>query len=103
MFGVCEIIQASPSGPATMKWKLHGTTGAGKEPAIVRLGRLSKIFEGVLKEVCANLDPGRLYWPSSPHGGLPDDPEFIKERRHAWNVGMQRPHLLPTRKSFLAL
>ena len=46
-----------------------------------------KIFEGVLKEVCGNLDPGRLYWPSSPHGGLPDDPNSLKSGdTHSWKV-----------------
>src|SRR5258705_1098982 len=37
-----------------------------------------KIFHGVLPEVCAALDPSRPYWPSSPHGGLPDDPNSLK-------------------------
>ena len=46
-----------------------------------------KIFEGVLKETCASLDPGRLYWPSSPHGGLPDDPNSLKSGdTHSWKV-----------------
>jgi beta-mannosidase len=46
-----------------------------------------KIFDGVLKEVCADLDPGRLYWPSSPHGGLPDDPNSLKSGdTHSWKV-----------------
>ncbi len=46
-----------------------------------------KIFDGVLKEVCAELDPGRLYWPSSPHGGLPDDPNSLKSGdTHSWKV-----------------
>ena len=46
-----------------------------------------KIFDGVLKETCAKLDPGRLYWPSSPHGGLPDDPNSLKSGdTHSWKV-----------------
>jgi beta-mannosidase len=46
-----------------------------------------KIFDGVLKEVCANLDPDRLYWPSSPHGGLADDPNSLKSGdTHSWKV-----------------
>ena len=46
-----------------------------------------KIFDGVLKEVCATLDPGRLYWPSSPHGGFPDDPNSLKSGdTHSWKV-----------------
>lgn len=46
-----------------------------------------KIFDGVLKETCATLDPGRLYWPSSPHGGLADDPNSLKSGdTHSWKV-----------------
>jgi beta-mannosidase len=46
-----------------------------------------KIFDGVLKETCAKLDPGRLYWPSSPHGGLTDDPNSLKSGdTHSWKV-----------------
>jgi beta-mannosidase len=46
-----------------------------------------KIFEGVLREVCGNLDPNRLYWPSSPHGGLPDDPHSLTSGdTHSWKV-----------------
>jgi beta-mannosidase len=46
-----------------------------------------KIFDGVLKEVCGSLDPERLYWPSSPHGGLPDDPNSLKSGdTHSWKV-----------------
>jgi len=46
-----------------------------------------RIFDGVLKEVCAALDPGRLYWPSSPHGGLADDPNSVKSGdTHSWKV-----------------
>src|SRR4030095_12004516 len=46
-----------------------------------------KIFDGVLKETCARLDPGRFYWPSSPHGGLPDDPNSTKSGdAHYWQV-----------------
>src|SRR6185369_4990254 len=44
-----------------------------------------KIFDGVLKEVCGTLDPHRLYWPSSPHGGLPDDLNSLKSGdTHSW-------------------
>ena len=46
-----------------------------------------KIFDGVLKEVCGTLDPSRLYWPSSPHGGLPDDLNSEKSGdTHSWKV-----------------
>lgn len=46
-----------------------------------------KIFEGVLREVCASFDPSRPYWPSSPHGGLDDDPNSSRSGDvHFWNV-----------------
>jgi beta-mannosidase len=47
----------------------------------------SKIFTGVIKEVCATLDPSRTYWPSSPHGGLADDPDSLRSGdTHFWRV-----------------
>ena len=46
-----------------------------------------KIFHGVLQEVCAEYDPSRVYWPSSPHGGLDDDPDSIRSGDvHFWRV-----------------
>jgi beta-mannosidase len=46
-----------------------------------------KIFLGVLREVCATFDPSRPYWPSSPHGGLDDDPDSIRSGDlHFWRV-----------------
>jgi len=46
-----------------------------------------KIFLGVLREVCANYDPSRPYWPSSPHGGLDDDPDSLRSGDvHFWRV-----------------
>jgi beta-mannosidase len=46
-----------------------------------------KIFHGVLPEVCAALDPSRPYWPSSPHGGLADDPNSLRSGdTHFWGV-----------------
>jgi beta-mannosidase len=46
-----------------------------------------KIFHGVLQEVCAAFDPSRTYWPSSPHGGLDDDPDSIRSGDvHFWRV-----------------
>src|SRR5258705_2335264 len=46
-----------------------------------------KIFNGVLPEVCAALDPSRPYWPTSPHGGLPDDPNSLRSGdTHYWQV-----------------
>jgi beta-mannosidase len=46
-----------------------------------------KIFLGVLQEVTANFDPSRPYWPSSPHGGLDDDPDSVRSGDlHFWRV-----------------
>lgn len=46
-----------------------------------------KVFHGVLPEVCAALDPTRPYWPSSPYGGLGDDPDSLKSGdMHFWQV-----------------
>ena len=46
-----------------------------------------KIFHGVLQEVTAQFDPSRTYWPSSPHGGLDDDPQSLRSGDvHFWQV-----------------
>jgi len=46
-----------------------------------------KIFHGVLQEVCDAYDPSRPYWPSSPHGGLEDDPDSKRSGDvHYWEV-----------------
>ncbi|HEU4711028.1 MAG TPA: glycoside hydrolase family 2 protein [Pyrinomonadaceae bacterium] len=46
-----------------------------------------KIFHGVLQEVCDAYDPSRPYWPSSPHGGLKDDPDSKRSGDvHYWEV-----------------
>ncbi len=43
------------------------------------------IYEQVLPEVCAALDPTRPYWRGSPYGG-PDANSRIEGDRHTWNV-----------------
>lgn len=46
-----------------------------------------KIFHDVLPEVCATFDPSRPYWPSSPRGGLEDDPDSQRSgTMHFWKV-----------------
>ena len=46
-----------------------------------------QIFLGVLQDVCAKFDASRPYWPSSPHGGLDDDPDSIRSGDlHFWRV-----------------
>jgi beta-mannosidase len=47
----------------------------------------TKIFAGVLQEVCAALDPKTPYWPSSPMSGMPDDPGSTRSGdMHFWQV-----------------
>jgi len=43
------------------------------------------IYEQLLPEVCAALDPGRPYWRASPYGG-PDANSRIEGDRHTWDV-----------------
>jgi len=43
------------------------------------------IYEGVLPEACAALDPGRPYWPGSPYGG-PDGNSQTEGDRHTWDI-----------------
>ncbi len=46
-----------------------------------------KIFHVVLPEVCAGLDPGRSYWPSSPSSDLEDDANSMTNGDvHYWDV-----------------
>lgn len=57
-----------------------------------------EIYERVLPEVCATIDPTRPYWPGSPYGGAdPNDPRVGD--RHTWDVwhGRMAPyHDYPT-------
>src|SRR5579859_2045262 len=43
------------------------------------------LYEQVLPEVCAALDPARPYWRASPYGG-PDANSRIEGDRHTWDV-----------------
>lgn len=43
------------------------------------------LYERVLPEVCATLDPTRPYWPGSPFGG-PDANDPTLGDRHTWDV-----------------
>jgi beta-mannosidase len=43
------------------------------------------LYEQVLPEVCAALDPARPYWRGSPYGGL-DANSRIEGDRHTWDV-----------------
>ncbi|MFC1493018.1 glycoside hydrolase family 2 protein [candidate division KSB1 bacterium] len=46
-----------------------------------------KIFHGVLPEVCAQYDPGRSYWPSSPSSDLEEDANSMSNGDvHYWDV-----------------
>lgn len=43
------------------------------------------IYENLLPEVCARLDPTRGYWPGSPYGGTSSGDPTIGDR-HTWDV-----------------
>ncbi|MBN2205910.1 MAG: glycoside hydrolase family 2 protein [Candidatus Aminicenantes bacterium] len=46
-----------------------------------------KIFDGILPEAVAALDPGRPYWPSSPHSTQTGDPRSERSGdMHVWTV-----------------
>ncbi len=44
-----------------------------------------QIYEHLLPEICADLDPSRPYWPGSPYGG-PDSSSQTIGDRHTWDV-----------------
>jgi beta-mannosidase len=48
------------------------------------------VYDEVLPEVCAGLDPTRPYWPSSPYGGEDPNSEELGNR-HAWEVNIINP------------
>ncbi len=51
------------------------------------------IYERLLPDVCAALDPARPYWPGSPYGGAdPNDP--ASGDRHTWDIwhGLVAPY-----------
>ncbi|HEX2911595.1 MAG TPA: glycoside hydrolase family 2 protein [Chloroflexia bacterium] len=55
------------------------------------------IYEHLLPEVCARLDPTRTYWPGSPYGGKTSGEPTIGDR-HTWDVwhgGMADYHDYP--------
>jgi beta-mannosidase len=43
------------------------------------------IYEKLLPEVCAKLDPSRFYWPGSPYGGPNSFDQTIGDR-HTWEI-----------------
>jgi len=43
------------------------------------------IYEGLLPEICARLDPTRPYWPGSPYGGADTNDQTVGDR-HTWDV-----------------
>ena len=53
------------------------------------MGRLLKIFHGILPKMCKDLDPERLYWPSSPGytTKIPDNNQIYGSGdNHYWGV-----------------
>ncbi|MBX0330738.1 glycoside hydrolase family 2 protein [Oscillochloris sp. ZM17-4] len=51
------------------------------------------IYEELLPEVCAQLDPARPYWPGSPYGGSSSADQTVGDR-HSWDVwhGQMAPY-----------
>jgi beta-mannosidase len=48
------------------------------------------IYEQLLPELCAELDPGRAYWPGSPYGGAPDNNnDRLEGDQHVWSIWHQ--------------
>jgi len=69
---------------------LHGAYASGGRGPQRCLG--DKLYDEVLPEVCARLDPTRPYWPSSPYGG--EDPNSeLEGDRHSWSVSIGAPTL----------
>jgi len=48
------------------------------------------LYDQVLPEVCARLDPTRPYWPSSPWGGEDPNSEGLGDRHH-WYINILNP------------
>jgi len=44
-----------------------------------------QIYERLLPQLCAELDPARPYWPGSPYGGLDASSQTVGDR-HTWDV-----------------
>jgi len=59
-----------------------GVSGLGIDPARFEA---RSIYEGLLPELCARLDPERLYWPGSPWGGATCGDPTVGDR-HSWEV-----------------
>jgi beta-mannosidase len=49
------------------------------------------LFDEILPQVCARLDPTRPYWPSSPWGGDDPNSEQLGDR-HNWYINIQNPN-----------
>jgi beta-mannosidase len=49
-----------------------------------------RLYDDVLPEVCARLDPTRPYWPGSPYGGDYPNSERAGDRHH-WYVSIAAP------------
>ncbi len=52
------------------------------------------IYEQLLPEVCARLDPARPYWRGSPYGGADDSNDRSEGDQHIWDIwhGEQAPY-----------
>ncbi|HHV61518.1 MAG TPA: glycoside hydrolase family 2 protein [Firmicutes bacterium] len=85
--GVVKALRNHPSivlwcGNNENNWGFHSWWKVG-DPEF--LGNY--IYKQVLPRICAEYDPSRPYWVSSPYGGEDPDPNSEREGdRHAWDV-----------------
>ena len=66
------------------QWLHQGRAAAGSGPERC-LG--DRLYDELLPDVCAELDPTRPYWPSSPYGGE-DANSPLEGDRHSWDVSI---------------
>jgi beta-mannosidase len=71
------------------QWLHQGASAGGGAPERC-LG--DRLYDQVLPEVCARLDPTRPYWPGSPYGGQDANSE-LEGDRHSWSVSIGAPTL----------
>ena len=76
-------------GNNEIAWAWHNWGWKEKYPKEVYKEDYNKLFHGILPEVCQELDPSRLYWPSSPGDSetLPEmGQNYGSGDNHFWDV-----------------
>lgn len=77
-------------GNNEVDWGFAHAFGASQPDAEPQRYKGWTIFHEMLPPICAELDPQRFYWPSSPFGGANPNDECCGDR-HAWHVSIQAP------------